>query len=384
MRSTIHVLVAMNLRAAVPATVQPFAGIDRYVHERGLNWELTIEPGPPRASASATPRFRGVIGRITPRVARFARAARIPVVNIWKSSPVSSLPSVVPDFEAAGRLAAEFLFGRGFRRVVFLGTNLPFSKPLGQGFGRAAEKLGMQQWVAFTEKWFFDQNALTFDAFIKRTQRLVDSLRPPVGIFGFDDFACRYIVQACEKRGLSVPGDVGIIGLTNNTLACTHPPPSLTSIDLNLELVGYRAAEMLDAIMARRTPPSEPVLVPPWAVVARRSTDHFVSDDETVAAALQFIASRLSSALRTSDIARHVAVSERTLQRRFAETVGHSVALEITLQRIRRAKQLLADTDKLIKQIAGECGFRDSQQFCRTFMRLEGVSATAYRDRYRT
>jgi AraC-like DNA-binding protein len=42
----------------------------------------------------------------------------------------------------------------------------------------------------------------------------------------------------------------------------------------------------------------------------------------------------------------------------------------------------LVDTDRLVKQIARECGFPDSQRFCRTFQRIEGMSPMAYRRRY--
>lgn len=288
---------------------------------------------------------------------------------------------VCADFAAAGELAAEFLVARGLRRLVFLGTNLPFSQPLGRGFQSRAAELNARCRVA-REPWWFDRNDSTFTRFMDRLRKLVATLEPPVGIFGFDDFACRYVVRACEDRGLDVPADVAVLGITNNLMACMHPPPSLSSIDLNLEEVGYRAAALLESLMNGAKPPALPILVPPLGIVPRRSTDSFVADDPAVGEALKFIAARYAGRLRPSQVARHVAASERTLQRRFKESLGHSIVREIVLQRVRRAKQLLVDTDRLVKQIARDVGFGDSQQFCRTFQRLEGVSPNTYRERY--
>lgn len=380
------ILVLSDLRAAVPTTVQPFAGIDRYVRERGLHWDLIVEPRSPRARAGGRRQFDGIIGRLSLEAAAFAAASEIPAVNTWASSPAQAVPMVSADFAAAGSLAAEFLVARGLRQLVFLGTNLPFSKPLADGFQERAASLGGRCRVARVAQapWWFDRNDSTFTRFMARLQKLVATLEPPVGVFGFDDFACRYFVRACEERGLAVPGDVAVLGITNNVMACMHPPPSLSSVDLNLELVGYRAAELLDSLMQGRKPPSQPILVPPLGIVPRQSTDNYVADDESVAEALKFIAARHGSRLRPSHVAKHVAMSERTLQRKFAATLGHSIVREIVLQRMRRAKQLLVDTDHLVKQVAREVGFGDSQQFCRTFQRFEGISPNSYRERYKS
>jgi LacI family transcriptional regulator len=374
------VLVLGDLRAAVPTTVQPFAGIDRFVQERGLAWDLIVEPRPP-ALRSKTGGFDAIIGRLTAPAAALARRHRLPLVNTWTSSPVRGVPAVMADHEAAGRMAAEFLVERGLRRLVYVGANPRFSQLLAKGMREAAKSL-RAEYADTRESWWFDRDAASFDRFMKRINRLVASLQPPVGLLAFDDFTARYVVRACADHGLAVPGDVFVLGLTNNVIACLRPPPALSSIDLNLELVGYQAAKLLADLLAGKPPPGQPILVPPLGVVPRQSTDHYVSGDDAVSQALRFISAHHAGPLRIGQIARHVATSERTLQRRFVAAVGHSVVREILLQRVRRAKQLLVDTDRLVKQIARECGFPDSQRFCRTFQRIEGMSPMAYRRRY--
>ena len=374
------VLVLVDLRAAVPSTVQPFAGIDRFVRERDLAWDLICEPRAPEATTKAGG-FDAIIGRLTAPAAALAKRYRIPVVNIWTSSPVRGVPAVMADHEAAGRMAAEFLVERGLRRLVYVGANLRFSRLLATGMREAARNL-RATYTDTCENWWFDRDAASFDRFMKRINRLVASLKPPVGLLAFDDFTARYVVRFCADHGYSVPGDVFVLGLTNNVIACLHPPPALSSIDLNLELVGYKAAGLLADMLAGKPPPQEPILVPPLGVVPRQSTDHYGSADDAVSEALRFISAHHAGPLRIGQIARHLATSERTLQRRFAAVVGHSVVREIVLQRVRRSKQLLVDTSRQVKQIARECGFPDSQRFCRAFQRIEGVSPMAFRRRY--
>ena len=376
-----NVLVLSDLRAAVPSTVQPFAGIDRFVREQGLAWDLIVEPRLP-AGLTAETGFDAVIGRLTASAAKLAKRRRLPAVNTWTSSPVRDVPSVTADHETAGRLAAEFLVERGLRRLVYVGANLRFSRLLAKGMREAAQSL-RAEYADTRESWWFDRDATTFDRFMKRIRKLVSTVEPPVGLLAFDDFTARYIVRACADHGLAVPGDVFVLGLTNNVMACLHPPPALSSIDLNLEVVGYRSAELLADLLDGKPPPPQPILVPPLGIVPRQSTDQYVAADETVSAALRYISAHHAGPVRIGQIAHHVATSERTLERRFAAAVGHSMKREILLQRVRRSKRLLVDTDRLVKQIARDCGFPDSQRFCRTFRRLEGVSPVAYRRRFK-
>ena len=60
--------------------------------------------------------YDGVLARVTKPMAAAAKTLRMPLVNTWLNSPVRDLPGVFPDFEAAGRLIAEHLLSRGFRR----------------------------------------------------------------------------------------------------------------------------------------------------------------------------------------------------------------------------------------------------------------------------
>ena len=79
-----------------------------------------------------------------------------------------------------------------------------------------------------------------------------------------------------------------MLGVDNDVVLCELSDPPLSSIDQDLERIGYEAAALLDRLMggaARRpTRPGRAV-----GVVARLSTDSIAIDDPAVATALRLI-----------------------------------------------------------------------------------------------
>ena len=86
-----------------------------------------------------------------------------------------------------------------------------------------------------------------------------------------------------------------------------------------------------------------------------------------------------ASSLDLDTVARSLATSRRQLQRAFAEigdTTFRAYALEV---RMRRARELLRDTDMSVREIAERVGYRKPPQFCKTFRRQHGQSPSRFR-----
>lgn len=113
---------------------------------------------------------------------------------------------------------------------------------------------------------------------------------------------------------------------------------------------------------------------------ARPDTHHL--HDLVVEQALDLIWSETARPLSVSDIARRLPVTRRTLDRRFAELVGHSVLEEIVVCRMSRATRLLRETDLPIKAIAHQSGFSSTERMRVAFIEREGLSPTAYRQKF--
>lgn len=79
------------------------------------------------------------------------------------------------------------------------------------------------------------------------------------------------------------------------------------------------------------------------------------------------------------EIAASLGICERYFRKFFTERAGVSPAQFVTDMRLRRAKSMLACTDKSITDIAFSCGFYDSSHLTRVFKKQEGITPKDYR-----
>jgi LacI family transcriptional regulator len=350
-------------------------GILEAARERG--WRCLLDPFLDRLRE-----VDGVIARATRQAADRVRRARIPTVNVWVNSPDRALPRVVPDQAAAGRLAADHLIARGFRRFGFLGHPRDVNTDLyGGAFRQRLESEGLPCSILrianeprSASQWRATQAAL--ETWISRWVL-------PCGVFVADDFTARLLADACRRRGLRLPDDAALVGLGNEELTCEMMEPSLTSIEMGFERVGRGAVEMLERLLRGRGAPPRPVLVPPAGMVERASTDVFAVDDREVARALRAIAELSGRPVRVPMVVEAVQGARRSLERRFRKSLGRTIHEEIQRAHVERAKRLLASTDDPLKRVAREAGFRSPQQLSKRFRRLEGTTPLAFRRRHR-
>lgn len=75
--------------------------------------------------------------------------------------------------------------------------------------------------------------------------------------------------------------------------------------------------------------------------------------------------------------------SVSSLCHRFSAATGVSVMEYLGSCRMANAKQMLAETDCGIGEIVEKCGFSDNSNFSRTFKRLNGISPTEFRKKYK-
>jgi LacI family transcriptional regulator len=144
-------------------------------------------------------------------------------------------------------------------------------------------------------------------------------------------------LDACQAAGVSVPDEVAIISVDDDELLCSMFMPQLSSIDVDPEWIGYRAAELLDRMMAREPPVRDPILLLPRAVVLRQSTDTLAVDDPAIAAALRHIRCHTCEGLRVDDLLDQIYLSQSVLEWRFHRIVGRSPKAEIFRVQLERS-----------------------------------------------
>jgi transcriptional regulator GlxA family with amidase domain len=104
------------------------------------------------------------------------------------------------------------------------------------------------------------------------------------------------------------------------------------------------------------------------------------SQHPIVAAALAYTKAHLDS-VTAEQVARSVAVSERTLRRLFAETLGLSWRTYLLHARMMRAMALLTAPDQSVQATSSAVGFESLSAFTRCFTQFCGETPSAYRRR---
>jgi len=97
---------------------------------------------------------------------------------------------------------------------------------------------------------------------------------------------------------------------------------------------------------------------------------------------VEYIRAHYAERLSIPEIARHFGLSQRQLERRFADTFRASPREYLIRLRILIASERLRRSDDLISTIALDCGFYDHSSFIRYFKRTLGVTPLAYRKRH--
>jgi LacI family transcriptional regulator len=173
------------------------------------------------------------------------------------------------------------------------------------------------------------------------------------------------------------------MGVDDDELFNTLVTPSLSSIALPLEEIGYQAAALLDRMMDGQELDESSVLLPPVRVVPRESTDVLSIADTDIVAALRFIRNKAAQPLQVDDVLDHVALSRRSLERKFQRLVGRSILDEIRRAHIERAKKLLIETDLAMPEVATGSGFTSATRLGIVFQKEVGEPPTLFRKRSR-
>lgn len=376
-----RVALMLDLRWPYKRHAEVFAGVQRYAEEHG--WASVIDEfahDTLRRRRAADERYDGIVARANHPLARRAARLGVPVVNVWPSSPARHLlPGVVPDSAEVGRMVAEHLLARGFRAFATVTSPKNVDNELEvRAFARLVREAGFACASAFVPQ-DPHRDLAHWRTTERRIARAMTAWAPPVGVYVAQEDTGRLVVQMCQRRGWRVPGDVAVVAGKNQEALCERPRPSLTSVEIGYERIGYAAAELLDRLMAGRPAPAEPIRLPPLGLIVRESTDFFATADPTVAAALAFIAANSHRRIGPDDVAAAVGAETRTLQNYFRAAIDRPIATEIRRVRVERAKRELAQGARSLAAIARDVGFGTIQRLYEVFRRELGVSPGEYR-----
>jgi AraC-like DNA-binding protein len=101
-----------------------------------------------------------------------------------------------------------------------------------------------------------------------------------------------------------------------------------------------------------------------------KSRLHFVMD---------YISQNLTEKIAIDTLSRKAYLSRNNFFKMFREQFGLSPLEYINRERIKLAKNLLAEDDDSVSEVSHQCGFNDTNYFVRLFHRMEGITPGMYR-----
>ncbi|MTH54587.1 response regulator [Bacillus mangrovi] len=103
------------------------------------------------------------------------------------------------------------------------------------------------------------------------------------------------------------------------------------------------------------------------------------SEQEVAARAIQYMKARFTEPITLEETAEQTKLSPTYFTKVFKEQTGQTFIDYLTSLRMERAKELLANQDLSLKQIAYAAGYRDPNYFSRVFRKVTGQSPKQYR-----
>jgi LacI family transcriptional regulator len=191
------------------------------------------------------------------------------------------------------------------------------------------------------------------------------------------------ILDACRRAGVHVPDDVAVVSVDNDSVLCEVATPPLSSLDQNVQKLGFEAASLLARMMGGEKVANANYFIEPGQVIVRQSSDVVAVADAGVAKAIRFVRENACRGLNVTEVARAAGMSRRALEKKFAHLLGRSPLEEIQEIRFRRVRQLLLETDLLLPQIAELAGFEYQEYMVRFFKKRTGLSPGQYRRKRR-
>ena len=391
----------MNTHAHLPRTSPPrvtvlvsgwtqygrgiIEGVWQYAQRNGP-WMLSLDLGEPdeRTRLPRASLGDGVIAAVhTAKMVDKLKAAGVPAVNV--ASTVlngADFPRVQSDPDAVVQMAIDHLMESGLNQIAYCGEpHRGFIKHWSDAYESAMRSMGQQAEVYAPRRRLSYKTPI--DTHLREIRHWVEKLPKPVGVIGWSTVGCRHLAMACTEAGLSVPDEVAIISLETEDLLGRAISPPISGVDIAVEEIGVKAAGILDQLFRGEAVEEPTVMLQPLGVTARQSTDLLMADDPMVRDALRFIRDHASFGIDVRDVLQEVPVARRTLERRFKELLNRTPAEEIRRVKLERVRELLAETQMSIPEIADAAGFNYAEHMIPAFKKMFDCTPTAYRKRVR-
>ncbi len=324
----------------------------------------------------------GVIARIESQEQIYRlQEYHVPVVDIAGAWRHSGFFEVHNDEFETGQKAGRYLLSLGYEHFAWVGVSkVLWSTYRYEGFQsvlsskiKDIQKCIMEKDLGWWEKLDYELEALCY---------WLGGLERPTALFAANDTIGLKITHACAAANIRIPNDIAILGVDNEDILCELANPSLSSIRVDCESIGYKAAELLNNLMHPTGKNFQNIAhqsVSPLNIVERESTRMIIAKDPFVEKALNFIKNRAHSGITVNDIIKEIPISRRSLEQKFLSEMKKTLHQEIIETKVLYSKMLLKETNNALDVIAQKSGFGSLQRFHTQFKNMEGLTPGEWR-----
>lgn len=362
-------------------------------HERGFSRIRFASEEDILARCMDTDLFRrgrmGIIGHIrTPRLQRAIARRKVPAillgeesVETWRKTMGGRVTICSVDNFGIGQMAADYLYGQErFASFVYADglkadwydwwTNRRYD-----AFVRTIREHGYTGEIPrfSTLDTMPDVNATRFC-------KLVKSLPKPLAVFAANDRIAREIIVFAELARLTIPDELAVLGVDDESNICTTSPTAISSIKIEHHRLGRTAFGLMIHMLEGEPNRDKVILCPPVRVIERASTRRRDPEDAFVARAAEHIRRASLSKLNVAAVVSACGASRSYVEKRFKRETGRTILEAINSRILDETKKALLDTDLPISLIAQQAGFSSSTGLCALFRRVCGMSMTDFRN----
>jgi LacI family transcriptional regulator len=190
-----------------------------------------------------------------------------------------------------------------------------------------------------------------------------------------------YLIRCCQALGLRVPDDIAVVGSDDTDLSLASEP-TLTSVLLSLDTVGFEALRILTNMIAGEPAPSGIVRLRCADLNVRESTGLRRPQICDIAGALKCIEEHACRGIKVEEVIRQTQrVSKVTFHRHFMDAVGMTPGEAIRKRKLQEVKRLLTGTELPVTMVADLSGFSTPKELARVFRVAENTTPRDYRKR---
>ena len=170
----------------------------------------------------------------------------------------SSITYVDNDNFQAGKDVAEYLLANGHKDIAFIGgsAHLVVTIERMRGYEEALREAGIP-----VRKEYAIHEDFMLEGGKEAVKQLMNLKEPPSALVVADDFMALGVLNMLDEMNIVVPDDISVVSF-NNVLTSQLSKPPLSSVDIDIETLGYQAVKLLISKIKNPKGPKMRMIIP--------------------------------------------------------------------------------------------------------------------------